>query len=188
MRRFVLVFVLSLFLLPSLALSKPPTNAPTAQEIYARPITSQEAPWVAYLVKWGKNLPWGRAEQIVRAVRAYGGGERLLLAIMMVESEGDVNARTDDKHGLMGISEIYLKKEPFKRDLSTCGASSVDDLYDIRISMCAVHKIIGRLFDQYPDDPVLAMNEYGGPKKVEGYDDRVREYSTHFRDLAGIKK
>jgi hypothetical protein len=166
--RFILL--LAVFLLPSLALSYP-----TSKELHNHPIFPDEVPVVEYL-KESSKLPKGGAEQVVRTIRSFED-PLLLIAIMMTETEGDVNARTDDRHGLMGISESYLKDESFRSDLSTCGVSSVDDFYDMGKSFCAARKIFEHFYTKNDSDFEFACAQYGGSFKKGGY---VKELSETY--------
>jgi hypothetical protein len=180
--RFILGLVLSLSLcFPSFALSAPPE--PTAQEIYDAPITSEEASIVKFLAEHSKLSP-GEVEQVIRVARSFETDEPfILLAVMMVESGGDVKARNADRHGLMGVSEYYLTY-PF---VSECGVSSVDDLYDIRKSFCVAHPFITSPAIQGVYSEWGNVAKYGGGSK-KGYMDKVRAYHDKFVDLIGKKK
>jgi hypothetical protein len=191
--RIILALVFSLFLWPSLAFGVKADNYPYAtveaspeeQRLYNLPLMSHEPVMVKDLAKFS-GLSAEQSEQVVRAARISpdGSGDTFLVyAILMAETDDHFKTKMADRHGLLKVSESFLKKAAYAKDIAACGVYSAEDLNDLRGNVCAAKKIIYRLIPKHGGKDYNAVaKEYGGSGRKE-YDEYVGEYYKHFLDV-----
>jgi hypothetical protein len=194
-------FIIALFLvlvLPVLSFASmrdPSWKTMTTTEVYKAPFIAKEIPLID-LFKGKYNLSTEQAEKIVRSARA-AGSTILMLAIMMEDFEFDgllmekTGKGFSSKHGMMHVSEEFLKKEPFKsRIKEEFGVTTVEQLAKAPMwaNFCIAHTILVLLIKKHDGKIFPAVNEYGMGNPESGYADAVYEKVKLLNNLTGADK
>jgi hypothetical protein len=101
------------------------------------------------------NISSRTAQKLVEAAEPYGHGV-MFIAFAMTASRGEPRVKNGDQHGALLIPEWWITTPPFNRVMSSCGVTSVEDLYDMDKSFCSVEKVFTKF------DKIFPRNEGGG--------------------------
>jgi hypothetical protein len=105
------------------------------------------------------NISSRTAQKLIEAAEPYQNGVTFI-AIAMTASRGEPRVKSGDQHGALLIPEWWITTSPFNRVMSSCGVTSVEDLYDMDKSFCSMEKVFIKFDTLFPKDKGKGLEIY----------------------------
>jgi hypothetical protein len=190
-----LIMALTLPVVSFASMRDPSWEGMSFLEIIEAPIIQKEKPLVEFFKK-EYGLSQASSERLIKSARATGE-TLVMLSIMIEEFELDkifkekYGKTQTEKHGVMHVSERFLKNEPFKSQIKEkCGITTVKELDTVPMEMnfCAANTAFQILFKKYDNDPSSSVNEYGMGKIKSEYANAVFSKFNYLLKITGEDK